>query len=416
MRERVFSNANIRTQVKAAKSVSGSGRRTVRGTARMFRLNSDIRESMRALPGWTQGFLTWLTGKPFRAQRGTKHSSWYHLFTAVCTLLLGLFLSAAALVKFSFLTAVFLPLGWLFTVSAQRKLQVMLIHYCSHAGFSKHRRVNDLVGDALSFLLLVEPFRSYKRAHLVDHHSTKHMSLDDPTVHFLFNFVGLEAGLGADELKRRFRRALFSPRFYLRVLRERVVAQGRASRIYRTALLLYWLMLFSVAAAAGQVGLLVFGWMFPLFVLYSTSSALRLIVEHVWPQAALGGSVNRYNLAPLTRAVFLGEPTPSPSLKGSGRVIAWTHWTLSMLTVHLWARIFVLVGDTPNHDFHHRFPNSKDWPNASFARQRDAETLASRWPMYQETWGLWAAVNLSLELLSTAKMERGEVRLMKGAA
>ena len=74
-----------------------------------------------------------------------------------------------------------------------------------------------------------------------------------------------------------------------------------------------------------------------------------------------------------------------------------------MLTVHLFARVFVLVGDAPCHDFHHRRPASRRWTDYIHARQKDADNGCPTYPLgYIETWGLFEAIDENLASLSTA--------------
>jgi hypothetical protein len=72
-----------------------------------------------------------------------------------------------------------------------------------------------------------------------------------------------------------------------------------------------------------------------------------------------------------------------------------------MLTVHLFVRLFVLVGDAPCHDFHHRKPASRKWTSYIHARQGDLEAGSPGYPAgYFESWGLIAAVDRCLESLA----------------
>ncbi|MNC71331.1 hypothetical protein D3C76_1608810 [compost metagenome] len=64
-----------------------------------------------------------------------------------------------------------------------------------------------------------------------------------------------------------------------------------------------------------------------------------------------------------------------------------------MLGYHLFIRVFVMVGDTPCHDFHHRRPRSKEWPNYITARERDRIEGSKPFPTnYADYWGYINAV------------------------
>ena len=81
--------------------------------------------------------------------------------------------------------------------------------------------------------------------------------------------------------------------------------------------------------------------------------------------------------------------------------MAWGYWAARMLFYHLPARALVLTGDSPCHDYHHRYPTSKAWPNAIFERQADLDAGCPGWPEpYQETWGLLEAMDETFKSLS----------------
>jgi len=73
--------------------------------------------------------------------------------------------------------------------------------------------------------------------------------------------------------------------------------------------------------------------------------------------------------------------------------------------VQLFVRMFVMVGDAPCHDFHHRRPSSKRWTSYIQARQSDMEAGSPGFNTdYSETWGLFRAVDQTLESLSRAPL------------
>lgn len=54
--------------------------------------------------------------------------------------------------------------------------------------------------------------------------------------------------------------------------------------------------------------------------------------------------------------------------------------------------MLVIVGDLPNHDYHHRYPSTADWTVAAYARQHDVDT-GPEGPPYHEVWGMGAAID-----------------------
>jgi hypothetical protein len=61
------------------------------------------------------------------------------------------------------------------------------------------------------------------------------------------------------------------------------------------------------------------------------------------------------------------------------------------MTYHLLIRIAVLSGEMPEHDWHHKSPETqKDWAMGTYARQREVEAGNDR---YIEFWGLENAID-----------------------
>ena len=165
--------------------------------------------------------------------------------------------------------------------SAFRKLQIVIVHHLSHSNFFERKDPrNGKWGRMLSFLLLIEPFDSYKKHHTQDHHFGKHMTELDPTVEFLFRKVGLAPGMSIGQAKRQLFSSFLQPQFYARTFMQRVREQKWASVGYRWALVAWWLALTTFFVGSGHAPLLAFMVMIPLFILYPISSALRLAVEH----------------------------------------------------------------------------------------------------------------------------------------
>jgi hypothetical protein len=125
-----------------------------------------------------------------------------------------------------------------------------------------------------------------------------------------------------------------------------------------------------------------------------------MCVKHTFPAPADARRSGKDYFAGLTNAIFLGEAAPAPGMPRPA--LAWVRWTVRMLVVHFPARYVVLTGDTVVHDYHHRHPRSRDWPNYLFARQRDIDAGHPGWPAYREVWGLVPAIDLVFRSLSVA--------------
>ncbi|PSB02095.1 hypothetical protein [Merismopedia glauca] len=200
-------------------------------------------------------------------------------------------------------------------------------------------------------------------------------------------------------------RSLLSPIFHFRFLAKRFIASFCAPHMAHN--LKSWLfltfVLWLVAITNSWLTFFV-AWVFPLTILYQISATLRLCVEHSFPPS---DEVirNKANYAGLTVGIFLGESTPELSNSLFKHILNWSIWWWKMIFYHfLFGRVFVMVGDTPCHDFHHRYPLSKDWSNYIFARQQDLSNGFPGWSAsYQEVWGLFPAIDLTFDSLIRSK-------------
>jgi fatty acid desaturase len=141
------------------------------------------REKMSSCPQRCQRFLTLATGKPLKGETPSRLTPMYHLGTATLSLLSGVILNILFLHHGFF---VCLPLGWLFTVSGARKLQVQIVHQCAHEQFLGREKFDQWLGEALSILLMINNFPTYCQEHKKEHHGLKNlMTPTDPTFQFL---------------------------------------------------------------------------------------------------------------------------------------------------------------------------------------------------------------------------------------
>jgi hypothetical protein len=155
-----------------------------------------------------------------------------------------------------------------------------------------------------------------------------------------------------------------------------------------------WLAVLALIAYETSIPTMTIIWLLPITVVYNISGCLRLCSEHLWPTALANPTRDRVSQAILSTGIFVGEPLPD------GPTWAQFAWAVRMSTIHLFSRMFVLVGDTPCHDYHHRYPKSPDWPNYAFAREADRKKASDRWPEYSEVWGLFPAISASFKTLS----------------
>jgi hypothetical protein len=143
------------------------------------------------------------------------------------------------------------------------------------------------------------------------------------------------------------------------------------------------------------IGLLV-AWLIPLVPLFHIAALLQLLTEHTWVRR--GAKASRATLAEVTHARFLGEAAPPAGLRGLRWLGAWARWWLRMIAIHGTARLGVVTGDLPNHDWHHRNPRGP-WPMAAYER-RDDPRHRNGLPEYTECWGLGAALDATFTALA----------------
>jgi hypothetical protein len=200
---------------------------------------------------------------------------------------------------------------------------------------------------------------------------------------------------------------VFSPDFHARFLLRRLRAALRsadpvANRIGIAA----WLFSAAACAATGHLVAFVVLWVLPVTVLLQLATVGRILCEHRFPEPALIAARGREFVCRATAGVFPGSAPPALAADSVAGFAAWTAWWLDMLTVQLFVRVFVLVGDAPCHDFHHRRPATKSWTDYIHARQQDLEAGCPGYPFnYAETWGLLRAIDENLATLSRTPRE-----------
>ncbi|MFF5945896.1 stearoyl-CoA 9-desaturase, partial [Streptomyces althioticus] len=346
--------------------------------------------------------LTVFTGKPLPEQTGLPWTPTFHLAAAVFAMLAGTAVGSAAWALGGWWLLALLP-GWALTLHGLRNLRMMVYHQCSHRNMYRRRRLDTVIGRAISSLLVIQNFERYSREHVSDHHAAHHMTLRDPTVQAFLVSLELSPGMTRRQMWRRVVGKLLSPRFHLAFSVSRVRSfWSTAARSERVTAVVLYTALAATTIATGTWPALLLAWFVPLLPLFQVSNTLRLCVKHTFPVAGTEVRRGRDYFAGLTNAIFIGEPAPSATLPAGRRALAWVRWALRMLFVHAPTRYLVLTGDTVVHDYHHRYPSSREWADYLFARKRDIEAGHKGWPEYHEVWGLVPAINYVFDSLAIA--------------
>jgi hypothetical protein len=360
---------------------------------------TDYRESMAKLPGFMQGLLTWITGKPLKGDLLPTKTPTYHLAMVLATLIGGILLSIFAMLFQGLWLLLLLP-GWIFTVSGARQLQVVIVHHCAHGNFTRNRSLDRRLGQIISAILLFREFDGYQQDH-IKHHADP-SAVEDETVKFLRLLLGIQEGMSVQKQWRRLWFSLVSPIFHFQFLVARLVSSlGSTSITHRVLTWSFLIIVLTVVTLSGSWRMFLIVWVFPLTVLYQISTTLRLCSEHL-RLPALRSNIRRdkQSYSQATVGIFLGDPVPDYTMPFWGQLQHWCGWWLRLMLIHIPTRVFVLVGDCPHHDYHHRHPNG-NWANATVARQQNIDAGCPGWnEPYREVVGFWASVELAFQSIS----------------
>jgi hypothetical protein len=355
-----------------------------------------------------QPFLTWLTARPAPGELPKSHTASWHVVTSFALLFFGLALSLLALKLGTWLNAAWLaalPPCMIVTASGMGKLQAVVFHHCSHGTVFRKWETNRSMGETISILLLMKHFDVYQHEHMLHHSPNKLLTHEDEFTQFIMNLAGLQPGVPKPVLWRHVLVSFVSPVFHLRFLLARVSSCLLThSATHNLLAWAFWGGLLYATWQADWWTELAIVWLFPVVVLLQVGTALRTLCEHRFPEHEVIEARGKKFICLATAGVFPGAPVPAQSADTLGGLVAWGGWWASMLTVHLFSRVFVLVGDAPCHDFHHRRPASRRWTDYIHARQKDLDSGCPNYPLgYIETWGLFEAIDENLDSLSTAK-------------
>jgi fatty acid desaturase len=366
-------------------------------------IETDIRQSLRRFPSFTQPFWTWLTGKALPGEQPLfRTGPWTYLATTLLTFGTGVALSTWALLRLPPWYGAWLVLGWALTLNGARNMAVVLVHQCGHNRFTKNPKVDQFVGQCLSTLLLSQDVVSYRYDHAHLHHGAKTFTTEQDPVLIFIRRSGFREGMTRRQLWLHTFKTLFSPSFHGGYLSSRLkynLFLARGGRLLAAwAHVSAWVAL--VLLAEGMWKACLFGFMVPVFFLYHQSAFLELLTEHAWFIPQRPDESVREHLSTRSWGRFCASPLPSPALSPPARLLAWCGWWFSMLAYHLPMRFLVLVGDAPHHDFHHRHPGTLDWTFSGHARQADIDSGHKGWPAYWDVWGYHVALNHVFDALS----------------
>jgi fatty acid desaturase len=358
------------------------------------------RTSMQVLPGFLQPILTWITGQPLPGQRPWRLRPIHHLLASIAPLAAGVSLGVL-LIRHGW-WVVLIPISWILTTHGMRKLRAMILHQCSHGNFFRNRQVDSIIGHLIAFLFITQEYANYRLEHASDHHSVHHMTMRDPTVQFLIIGLKTRPRMSRRRMWSRLWITIFSPYYHISATYTRVASHFRGTSVgYRAAMIIMLAGQVLFVTLTGKWLVFILVWLFPLTALFNASAVIRVCTRHLFPipDVVITG---KDAIASHTNGIFLGDEVPDAHVPPLQRLVMWMRWWLRIAFVHLPARLFVMVGDAPCHDYHHRFPRSPDWANYLFARQQDLQEGHAGWPPYTEVWGMTNAINAVFDSLYSA--------------
>jgi fatty acid desaturase len=374
------------------------------------RAASSPREAMaERLPAFIQPFITWLTARPAPGEEAPQRSALGFVAGALAWMAIGVALTVLPFLVAASVPAIWLlvPVGLLFTCCGLGIFQVVIFHHCSHGTVFQTREANRRAGRLISALLLFKRFDDYQREHMLHHSAKKLLTEEDEFADFVLGLLGLEAGLSKRELWRRLLVATFSPVFHWKFMTARIrksLFTGDAGHDWPGRV--FWGGALVATIATGTFWLFALAWILPVTVLLQIATVYRIIVEHAFPEAELIAARDKEFVCHATLGVFPGREPPAERATTVAGLFAWGAWWAEMLTVQLFVRLFVLVGDAPCHDFHHRRPATRRWTSYIHARQNDLDAGSPGFPAgYFECWGLMSAVDRNLASLAATQPE-----------
>jgi hypothetical protein len=355
---------------------------------------TDVRATYLRFPAWTQHFWTWQTGKALPGQRPLLRHTWAtYLALTIGLFAVGLAVSTTAVAQMYPWWFLALIGGWLVTVHAVRVMVLVIAHQALHRRFSGKGDRDLFWGDVVTVLSVFHTIADFKEEHFDNHHRREvFATLADPPVQYLLD-LGFRPGRSRRALWRRAWVVFVSPSFYLEKCALRIRSSLLAHPLRLAGFLVWigaWLSVPFWMPNGGFVLLLAF--VVPVLLFAQLSALLDRLGEHEWLAPRNPEYGHRFYTAANTSARFCGSPVPGRGLGPVAAAGAWARWTLLTLAYHLPARLLVVVGDLPNHDYHHRYPSTLEWTTAAYARQRDIDS-GCEGPPYREVWGIGAAID-----------------------
>lgn len=358
-----------------------------------------IRVSYAKLP--LQGVWTWLTGKELQSRDMMWTSSTIECLIWACIWMIGGAAVSVALCL-SDTNPLWLIPSIILTAGGARYIVATIIHHAVHHTVFTTPLRNRIVSEILSAITLVQPYDTYRKFHVFEHHGSEFSTEGDQDLAAIYK-LGLTPGKTLPQLKLTLWLQCINPLFHLNFLIGRLKSNFVGVRFYRLMMSYAWLA--TLAMLAYLIGFKAFflSIVLPLVIIYQVCSLLHLVTEHVWVIRGEGETVKEsHRQNSLGR--FCGEQTPDNDSKIIESVM-WLIWSVKHVCWYLPMRILIVQGSLTAHDWHHRHGGKRDWPSCAQAREVEIEKEAQKGEYsYTDIWGLFNAIDYTLKGISESSV------------
>ena len=302
------------------------------------------------LPRFTQPLITWLSGIPYLGeQQKIKITSLLVILNGCWFISLGLaiFYLSGDLKWFGAIPCYII--GFLFLVGGTRRLDVLIIHQSLHNKVFKRKSANKFIGEALSILLFRTPYAENKREHL-GHHSGP-CDENDGDVQFLKD-AGIAFCASKNSLYVQLLKAMLSPKFHFKFIKNRVMSNLAFSnpliRLFLSWAYISLLFIPTYFWGSEYIIKVTLYWLVPIFIGFQISTFVYTATEHRWwifnnQKQERTKDRDKLNFARVCCNI-------APEKTGYTQ---WMKWWIVTLLIHVPTRLFIIVGDTLQHDLHH---------------------------------------------------------------
>jgi hypothetical protein len=330
--------------------------------------SKEIRDSYKILP--FQGIWTWLTGKELDNRKPLWNTkSLETLVWSITWVLLGVTLTHNS-IKFDHINYIPLIIGIILSTSGARYIVATIIHQCVHQNLLVGK-YNIIVAEILSTIFIVQPYHSYYKFHVVEHHGKQFSTLEDQDLTAVYK-MGFSPGKSILQLYLNLIKQCVNPLFHIKFMFNRIKSNYIGVPLYRLiSSILYMIVLFFICFKMG------FEWslfvvIIPFVFLYHIASLFHLITEHNWLVRKDNETVkDSHHKNSLAR--FCGSKCPDNFSLST--TFSWTYWLILHLFYHLPVRMLILQGSLVCHDWHHRFGKNDNWANFAYLREGYAKEL-----------------------------------------